>query len=383
SGRNPRHGLTVSPTDRKRSRRSDDINNDCDDEVQSPSSSKEHGLVEENIRRPIIVPTTVLSSNRASPSSKRATGGTGNFEGSYQPGETEGYVYWAAFRDDLRAPRSDRGSRGFPSPKKGARGPPQRDKRHWAKRRTGSRSPLTTGSSGRTTGSVGEGIGSARDEGASAADPVTGIGSTTDEEAAGADSATGVVLACRGYLGQILHRYLGARDVSGQRSSDLRFHATHAGIDCETEVGIPQKSDRQLAAGIAYSIIIQEHVKYYSDGKGNVTWHRPKELGPGATTACTRPQSDFSAIHRRWGGSTTNPRLTMDRGWTPCIPAHRTTVGHQQLSTRATTARARLQPDYDADLQSGTSATVYPHGPPRWIVPFPVPKRTRDEPHDL
>ncbi|EJK69858.1 hypothetical protein THAOC_08846, partial [Thalassiosira oceanica] len=37
-----------------------------------------------------------------------------------------------------------------------------------------------------TTGSVGEGVGSARDEGASAADSVTGIGSTTDEEAAGA-----------------------------------------------------------------------------------------------------------------------------------------------------------------------------------------------------
>ncbi|EJK52953.1 hypothetical protein THAOC_27699, partial [Thalassiosira oceanica] len=56
----------------------------------------------------------------------------GNFGGGYQPDETEGYVYWAAFTDDLRAPRSDRGSRGFPSPKKGARGPPQRDKRHWA-----------------------------------------------------------------------------------------------------------------------------------------------------------------------------------------------------------------------------------------------------------
>jgi len=86
-----------------------------------------------------ILPTTPAkaptngSSNRASPSSKRATGGTGNFEGGYQPGETEGYVYWAAFTtNDLRAPRCDRGSRGFPSPKKGARGPPQRDKRHWA-----------------------------------------------------------------------------------------------------------------------------------------------------------------------------------------------------------------------------------------------------------
>jgi len=84
-----------------------------------------------------ILPTTPAkaptngSSNRASPSSKRATGGTGNFRGGYQPDETEGYVYWAAFLDDLRAPRSDRGSRGFPSLKKGARGPPQRDKRHW------------------------------------------------------------------------------------------------------------------------------------------------------------------------------------------------------------------------------------------------------------
>ncbi|EJK56993.1 hypothetical protein THAOC_23013 [Thalassiosira oceanica] len=80
---------------------------------------------------PVKAPT-IRSSNRASPSSKRATGGTGNFRGGYQPDETEGYVYWAAFLDDLRAPRSDRGSRGFPSPKKGARGPPQRDKRHWA-----------------------------------------------------------------------------------------------------------------------------------------------------------------------------------------------------------------------------------------------------------
>jgi len=79
---------------------------------------------------PVKAPT-IGSSNRASPSSKRATGGTGNFRGGYQPDETEGYVYWAAFLDDLRAPRSDRGSRGFPSLKKGARGPPQRDKRHW------------------------------------------------------------------------------------------------------------------------------------------------------------------------------------------------------------------------------------------------------------
>ncbi|EJK44716.1 hypothetical protein THAOC_36722 [Thalassiosira oceanica] len=83
---------------------------------------------------PVKAPT-IRSSNRASTSSKRATGGTGNFEGGYQPGETEGYVYWAAFAtDDLRAPRCDRGSRGFPSPQKGARGPPQRDKRHWANR---------------------------------------------------------------------------------------------------------------------------------------------------------------------------------------------------------------------------------------------------------
>ncbi|EJK58222.1 hypothetical protein THAOC_21672, partial [Thalassiosira oceanica] len=81
---------------------------------------------------PVKAPT-IGSSNRASPSSKRATGETGNFEGGYQPGETEGNVYWAASAtNDLRAPRCDRGSRGFPSPKKGAHGPPQRDKRHWA-----------------------------------------------------------------------------------------------------------------------------------------------------------------------------------------------------------------------------------------------------------
>jgi len=63
----------------------------------------------------------------------------------------------------------------------------------------------------------------------------------------------------------------------------------------------------------------------------------------------------------------------MDRGWKPCIPDRRTPVRHQQMSTRATTARTRLQPDYVADLQSGatkyrdgqTSATVYPRGPPR------------------
>ncbi|EJK63518.1 hypothetical protein THAOC_15819 [Thalassiosira oceanica] len=83
-----------------------------------------------------ILPTTPAkaptngSSNRASPSSKRATGWT--IGGGYHPNETEGYVYWAAFTtNDLRAPRCDRGSRGFPSPQKGARGPPQRDKRHW------------------------------------------------------------------------------------------------------------------------------------------------------------------------------------------------------------------------------------------------------------
>ncbi|EJK44221.1 hypothetical protein THAOC_37260 [Thalassiosira oceanica] len=99
--------------------------------------------------------------------------------------------------------------------------------------------------------------------------------------------------------------------------------------------------------------------QYYSDSK-------PKP------TARTRLQSDVSEIHRR-RGSTTNTRLTMDRGWKPCIPDRRTSVWHQQMSTRATTARARLQSDYDADLLSGatkyrdgqTSATVYPRGPPR------------------
>jgi len=55
---------------------------------------------------------------------------------------------------------------------------------------------------------------------------------------------------------------LGARDVSGQRSRDLRFHATHAGIDCETEVGIPQK---RQAIGSRNSLFnfIQEHVVVY------------------------------------------------------------------------------------------------------------------------
>ena len=82
-----------------------------------------------------ILPTpakapTIGSSNRASPSSKRATGGTGcRFGGNYQ--NDEGYVYWAS-SDNLRVTRSDRGSRGFPLPHKGACGPPHRDKCHWA-----------------------------------------------------------------------------------------------------------------------------------------------------------------------------------------------------------------------------------------------------------
>mmetsp|Transcript_26425 Transcript_26425/g.60387 ORF Transcript_26425/g.60387 Transcript_26425/m.60387 type:complete len:217 (-) Transcript_26425:1226-1876(-) len=58
--------------------------------------------------------------------------------------------------------------------------------------RAGPSTGVVATSSGQTTGSVCEGVGSARDEVASAADSVTGIGSTTDEEAAGADSATGV-----------------------------------------------------------------------------------------------------------------------------------------------------------------------------------------------
>ncbi|EJK56788.1 hypothetical protein THAOC_23253, partial [Thalassiosira oceanica] len=115
---------------------------------------------------------------------------------------------------------------------------------------------------------------------------------------------------------------LGARDVSGQRSSDLRFHATHAGIDCETEVGIPQK---RQAIGSRNSLFnfIQEHVVVYPSIKHASEINSPRR-------ARGRGAEEYDA------------------------------VVYTHIS-------------YDADLQSGatkyrdgqTSATVYSRGPPK------------------